>query len=91
MDHTEEMGYVRMTGQGKSFAFHRNEVGTLYVNLRWLAEIIRHYEAGERKLTSPEPKDEHVAAREIEILRPIVERVNSEKYEKFTSEHHPRS
>jgi hypothetical protein len=91
MDHLEEMGYVRMTGQGESCAFHRDAGGTLYVNLRWLAEIIRHYEAGETKLTIPEPKDEHVAAREIEILRPIVQRVNSEQYEEFTREHHPRA
>jgi hypothetical protein len=91
MDHTEETGYVRMTGQGESFALHRNEGNALCVNLRWLAEIIRHYEAGERKLTIPGPKHERVAAREIEILRPIMERVNSEKYEKFTREHHPRS
>ena len=87
MDHTEEMGYVRMSGPGASFAFHKDAGETIYVNLHWLADVIRHYEAGERKLTIPAPDDEQAAARELEILRPAVQRVDSEKYEEFTRAH----
>jgi hypothetical protein len=82
MGEMEDRGYVRMSRQGALFAFHTDGSGTTWVNLRWLADIVRHYEAGDKKLTIPGPANEYAAGRELEFLRPAVQQVDDERVTK---------
>jgi hypothetical protein len=90
MGEMEDSGYVRLSRPGALFAFHTDAGGTTWVNLRWLADIVRHYETGDKKLTIPEPQDAFSAKDELEFLRPAVDRVDAERVTHFAREHDHR-
>src|SRR5215211_265937 len=88
MGEMEDRGYIRLPHSAANFAFYKNENdGSEWLNLYWLADVIRHYDAGSAKLTAPTGESqfqrEHDEHRQLEILRPAVERVSMESERKF--------
>ncbi len=45
MGEMEDWGYQRMSEPAATYAFHSYPSGVSPVNLRWLIEVIQHYEA----------------------------------------------
>ena len=45
MREMEDGGYLRMSEPAATYAFHTDPSGVSLVNLRWLIEVIQHYEA----------------------------------------------
>jgi hypothetical protein len=83
MGEMEDRGYIRLPHSAANFAFYKNENdGSEWLNLYWLADVIRHYQAGDAKLTEPigetEFQRELNARAQLEILRQAVERVSAE-------------
>jgi hypothetical protein len=80
MDHMEDRGYVHLSRDGSTFAFHPVQ-DRASVNLRWLAAVIRAYDAQDKRLT--EAKDEHDGRAQLEILRPLVQQIDDERVARF--------
>jgi hypothetical protein len=87
MGEMEDRGYIRLPHSAANYAFYRNpNDGSEWLNLYWLADVIRHYDAGTAKLTEPVGQDqfqrEHHERLQLEILKPAVERVSAERESK---------
>jgi hypothetical protein len=66
-------GYVPMSRSGASFAVTVDEGGTTHLNLLWLAEVIRKYDAHGVKLAD---QSEEV---DLALLRWLVQQVDDER------------
>ena len=84
MSNMEDRGYVRMSRTVANYAFYTaEEIDDAWVNLYWLADVIRHYDAGSAKLTDPAGQNEFQREQneraQLEILRPAVEGANADR------------
>jgi hypothetical protein len=79
MGEMEDRGYVPMSRTEANYAFYMpGEIDRAWVNLWWLADVIRSYEAGTSRPADPATMTELQQRARLEILRPAVKKLAQE-------------